>query len=131
MLSLFADFIEQFRRTSQGNVSQDVHAVNPSFSSPTVVPDIGTLEMGPSGGATSHTGPMAVPGSAQPSGVVQPYMQEIPARIASTFPSLALPGSDVLVPSVLPSPAILGAVRSIGHLGYPSSLDSSRSDFFS
>ena len=50
-----------------------------------------------------------------------------PAPIASVpFTSLALPSSDVLVPSVLPSPAISGAVRSIGYLGHPSSLDSSR-----
>ena len=102
------------------------------FSAPTAVPDIGTLEMGPAGGTTSHTGPMAVPGSAQPSGAVQPYMQETlpppppPLLLQQPFSSLALPSFDVLVPSVLPSPAISGAVRSIGHLGYPSSLDSSR-----
>ena len=71
-------FLDQFWRHSQGTVSQDVHAINPSFSAPTVVPDIGTLEMGPAWGVTSHTCPIAVHGSVQPSGAVQLNMQEPP-----------------------------------------------------
>ena len=81
VISLFADFLDQFRRTRQGIASQDVHAVNPSFSAPTVVPDIGTLEMGPAWDATSHTCPIAVHGSAQPSGAVQTNMQDTPSPI--------------------------------------------------
>ena len=83
--SLFANFIEQFRRTSQGPSSQDVHALNPSSTAPPVVPDIGTLEMGPAGDATTPMGPIAVPGSAQPSGAVQPHMQETPSPLFLLF----------------------------------------------
>ena len=83
--SLCADFLEQFRCTSQGPASQDVHAINPSSTAPPVVPDIGTLEMGPAGGSTSHTCPIAVHGSAQPSGAVQPNMQETPPPFPCYF----------------------------------------------
>ena len=78
--SLFANFIAQFWCDSQGSLSQDVHDANYSLSAPPIVPGIGTLEMGPAGGETSHTCSLAVHGFSRPSGAVavQSALEETP-----------------------------------------------------
>ena len=55
--------LPNFWHDSQGSLSQDVHDTNVSISAPPIIPDIGTLEMGPCWG---RDGPYLFPGSPWP-----------------------------------------------------------------
>ena len=121
MKDIFADFIAQFRRESQGShVSQDVHSTNVSLPAPPVVLGIGTLKMGPAGGETGRTCSLAVHGLSRPTGELQSGTQEPTPQLPSTnieLPSsvLASASSGIFLSPSLPSVSITSNLRSLGY----------------